>query len=141
MELDDLKDEIVAELAQLSDMNVSEGVSSKEWHKTGQRTGIAANAGNYVETTVWTLSEDPKKNTVSTWIPKMASTQDVGKVILVGTKLYFKPALSSEKIYLSDLIEPDSFDVAIEKMKHALNVAKAAKTPFGMPPRPPRHNY
>ena len=136
MDLKDLKDEIVAELGALSSMTVSECREHQEHPIWG------AKSQEVIIHWVWDLHEDPNKNLTeeSNWIAKEATDQKVGEVILTGTRIYFKPEISNEKMYLDDLIEPDSFDKAIVALKAALTVANICKTPNGMklPPRPER---
>jgi hypothetical protein len=126
MNMEDLKDEIVEELAGLSGMTVSPCRSSKVY------VSVGVGRQEEVDRHEWTLSEDPTKATKSKWIAKESSEVEVGTVILEGTKIYFKSAVNIDKIYLSDLIDPASFDEAIKKLKHALNVSNTIKMPNGM---------
>lgn len=139
MDLEDLKDEIVAELGQLSGMTASE-CRSQAIHRPYGAPKPAIGKPEIKVAWIWDLHEDPKKSEKdSDWIAKKATSQKVGEVVLEGTKLYFKPEISKEKMYLADLIEPDSFDKALVALKAALNVANICKTPFGMPMKlPPR---
>lgn len=130
MELDDLKDEIVSHLADLSGLIVNEAkVETLYGYMTGQDDETI---------TIWTLSEDPDKAQESEWIIK-APGGDVGQIILQGTKLYFKRAFGApypypaeERMFLADLIAPDSFDEAIEQLKQFLKVANLCKPPGGV---------
>jgi hypothetical protein len=126
MNMEDLKDDIVEELAGLSGMTISPCVSTKAY------VTIGVGRQEEVDRHEWTLSEDPTKAVKSKWIEKESTGVEVGTVILEGTKLYFKSAVNIEQMFLSDLIDPASFDEAIKKLKHALNVSNTIKMPNGM---------
>ena len=132
MDMEDLKDEILTELAGLSGMTISPCRSYKDF------ATIGVGREEEIDCHEWTLTEDPTKATKSEWIEKASTKIDVGVVSLEGTKLYFKSTQAVERMFLSDLIDPASFDSAIEKLKHALNVSNIIKLPNGMvfPNRP-----
>lgn len=135
--MDDLKEEIVLHLAELSNLKVTANYDQmsdpddEEFH--------------------WDLHEDENKVQESEWITKEATGARLGTITLRNkTKLYFTPHIKaafgkspnpfhqytrpSEEMFLADLVSPDSFDEAISKLKHALNVLNIAKPPKGIGP-------
>lgn len=145
MNLEDLKDEIVSHLAEMSNLRVGK---AQETVKYGVYHSNTPNDDDIIITT-WSIYEDTNKAESSEWIEKDCSGDCLGEVILEETKLYFQPgykpkdgdassivnyntAHGGEKIFLGDLVAPDSFEKAIKVLSHALKVLNICKPPKGV---------
>lgn len=123
MDLNDLKQEIVSHLADMSNLKIGDVSEHKSWSYDTQKDEITH--------TTWEILEDEEKPQNSDWIEKETASVSLGVVSLEGTKLYFTPKITSEKMFLGDLVAPDSFDEAIKVLSHSLKILNICKPPKG----------